>query len=48
MGTPEADNCNHRAVVQQQIHDNEVENEYSEESVFFQILMNWIKQERIL
>ena len=48
VGTPEADNRNYRAVEQQQQYDNEVEKEYSEGSVIFQILMNWIKQERIL
>ena len=34
-GTPEADNRNQKAGEQQQIHDNEVENEYSEVSVIF-------------
>ena len=34
-GTPEADNHNHRVFEQQQIHDNEVKNEYSEESNSF-------------
>ena len=35
MGTPEADNRNHRAFEQQQIHDNELKNEYYEENDSF-------------
>ena len=48
MGTPVADNHKQKAFEQQQIYDNEVENEQSEESESFQILMNWMELERIL
>ena len=43
MGTPEVNNRNHRAIVQQQIHDNEMENEQYEESDSLQIFLNRIK-----
>ena len=46
IGTPEADNYNQKANKQQQIHDQDVEYEESEEIDSFQILMNWVKQER--
>ena len=48
VGTPEADKYNQKADEQQKIQDVDVENEDSEESDIFQILMNWMKQERIL
>ena len=37
VGTPEADNRNHRAFEQQQINDNKVENEQSEKKAVFRI-----------
>ena len=48
METPKADNRNRRAFKQQQIHDNEMENDHSEKSDSPMILMNWIKQKKIL
>ena len=48
VGTSKAYNRKQKVFEQQQIYNNEAENEQSEESNSFQILMNWIQQERIL